>query len=496
VSVAPTDQTTTIVADAQKCLQAGKAMEAVALLQQASRAAPEDADVFHLLGAALTTAADFEGAIGAFENAVRLNVNLPKTWEALLDCYLRTDHLDAGIAFFGKMMEKNPGGAFGFYALGCLNAEAGYLDKAAQYLEPAVAAIPHVLGLKYWLGCVMLAAGRYARARELFQQCLALKGTPQEQRECLGLEKEAVMLAHIRPALHGVTGARNVHVDTTQPRDTWEAEAIAAIQAQLQGFQPGPLAAVFFHVDAGDRHPYLTADTAVDYKTTLMHACQAAQRARPDTTPIILTNENSALGELGDLARCIRLPIPPDQMMHSRVRANRALVMSGIITSPVLFLDTDILLNRDFTSTFDGSFDVGLTYRNKPSWAAMPINEGVILGAGGASPALARFYGDILNIYDWLAQEPLVRERYGLDIRNWRGGQLSLGALIDWAVPPNGPSEISRNGVRYKLLPSRDFNYAVKPGDHHAFLATKWAVHFKGAAAKPLMANYSQHKRA
>jgi len=151
---------------------------------------------------------------------------------------------------------------------------------------------------------------------------------------------------------------------------------------------------------------------------------------------------------------------------------------------------TVILLTRDFSAAFDGSFDVGLTYRNGPSLSAMPVNEGIIVGAQGNAPALKTFFDDVLDIYEWLAAAPSPSARYGFDIRNWRGGQLSLAGLIDWTVPPQASAKVVINKVRYKFLPCFDFNYTVTPSDPPQFLATRWAIHFKGAKAKGLMAPY------
>lgn len=166
--------------------------------------------------------------------------------------------------------------------------------------------------------------------------------------------------------------------------------------------------------------------------------------------------------------------------MYSRMRGYRALAMSGKLAGPVLFLDTDVHLNRPFTPVFTGDFDVGLTYRNEIGQWHMPINEGVMLASSGAAPALRRFFDTTLGLYETLAAIEAPRARYGFDIRKWRGGQLSLAKFIDWARPPLAPELRTIAGVRIKFLPCTEYNHTVRKGADPAKFAGKWALHYKG----------------
>jgi len=239
----------------------------------------------------------------------------------------------------------------------------------------------------------------------------------------------------------------------------------------------GPLNAVFFHIDSTGKHPYIDSHS-IDYQAVLKSSVFAARRARANTAIIILTNETTPIPIAG--VQVVRLPVRPDQLMYSRMRAYRA--VSKKLTSPTLFLDTDVHLARDFSPVFSGQFDVGLTYR--PDYPPMPYNEGVILGKPG--PGLDLFWNQALNTYDVLADLPEVKAMYPVDLRMWRGGQLALGALFNWSRPEVGEMEHVNRGVRYKLLPCDLYNYPVQPGDRRKALEHKWALHYKGVSKQHL----------
>jgi len=238
----------------------------------------------------------------------------------------------------------------------------------------------------------------------------------------------------------------------------------------------GELNVVFFHVDFAGKHPY-TGSTPIDYLAVLKSSVFAARKARRCSV-VVLTDEATQIPVEG--VHVIRLPANSNQMMYSRMRAYRA--VSKKLTGPTLFLDTDVHLMRDFSPIFAGEFDVGLTYR--PDYPPMPYNEGVILGKPGLG--LDLFWSQALNTYDVLADLPEVKSMYPVDMRMWRGGQLSLGAIFDWSRPESGSVDTVRNDVRYRLLPCEIYNYPVQLEDRRAVFKDKWALHYKGAA-KSLM---------
>jgi hypothetical protein len=243
----------------------------------------------------------------------------------------------------------------------------------------------------------------------------------------------------------------------------------------------GPINVVFFHVDGAGSHPF-SGGERVDYMAVLASAVAASRRALTDCAVIVLTDERSDVS--GRDVRIVRVPANPAEMMYTRMRAYRALVQSGCLTGPTLFLDTDVILNRNFAKLFDGGFDIGLTYRDD---LAMPFNEGVILAAKGNAPQTLQFFSESLALYERIATLPSVRSRYNFNVKKWRGGQLSLGALLGWYRPAANIQTVELRGVRYRLFPCDGYNYAVQDGDSRETLASKWALHFKGPGAKSVM---------
>ena len=442
---------------------------------------------------ALKKAGDYIGAIPAYEAALRRDPNLADAHNMLIYLYGATRTLEAGIAFFRTQLDARPDNVAFLCGLGILNSEAGNLALALQYFDRAVQIDPTQYGAWFNAACILMKQGQHAAANDMSHRCFAMQFTQEQRGQFALCGKDAWMLDQFSQAQIPASSPR----DATGPRDDWERTAIAAMQTQLEQIDSPHPTAVFFHIDSGDRHPFLDAQptntNAVDYLGVLAQACQAALRANPQSRIVILTNKDSDVSSLNDLAQCVRLDVPAGQMMYSRQRAYRALVMSRRVKSPILLLDTDILLNRDFRAVFDGSFDVGLTSRQQPAYAAMPVNEGVMIGADGASDAMARFLNDSLTLYEWIAEQPFPLKVYGFDVRNWRGGQLALAALVNWTVPPYGAATREINGVRYRFLPCDDYNYTVTPKDEATLLAAKWAVHFKGKAAKALAAAYAAH---
>ncbi len=279
------------------------------------------------------------------------------------------------------------------------------------------------------------------------------------------------------------------------PRDTWDVQAIAEISRVI----PQPLremAAVLFHVDIGDKHPFLRGGDrdpahSVDYLGSMSMACRCARLTQPGIKVILVTDMDTKIDGFTDADHVIRLPRNPLHLMYARIRACNALVLSGRLASPVIFLDTDLCLNRDFAPLFDGSFDVALTYRSSVRFPLMPINEGLMLGSQKRPHALAHFFKTCIDRYDWIAAQANVTARYGFDVRFWRGGQLALAAFAGWRVPPNVAADAEVNSLRCRFLNCESYNYSV-PAEKVPPLQHIWALHFKGLLPKALMAQHTR----
>ena len=73
------------------------------------------------------------------------------------------------------------------------------------------------------------------------------------------------------------------------------------------------------------------------------------------------------------------------------------------------------------------NFDVAVTARFAPN--LMPVNEGVIL-AKGISTGAKKFFSHYIGTYDRIKDDKIIQNICGNDLMRWRGGQLSLNAVI------------------------------------------------------------------
>ncbi len=368
------------------------------------------------------------------------------------------------------------------------------LLKAQEHAKRALAAQPDFKNAQRAMIVAHLGLG------EIYEACIAgLKYSemppndpnfPENLRDIrlrMGLDKTL----RTPPGEGGLPSERPTPLPPARRRDDWEDAAIAEMTRLI----PAPLTgttAVFFHVDVGENHPFLggRAGPKVDYLGTLEMACRCARVTQPGIKIILLSDTATHLQGFTGPDYVVRLPRDPNHLMYARLRACQALAMSGRLAGPALFLDTDVCLNRDFAPLLGGTFEVGVTYRSALRFPLMPINEGLFMSTGVRPAALAEFLGRCLDFYDWLAQLAFVRERYGFDVRFWRGGQLSMNLFAGWRVPPMAPEDATLYGVRCRFFHCETHNYSVPADSSLEGLDKYWALHFKGLLPKALMNQY------
>ena len=164
------------------------------------------------------------------------------------------------------------------------------------------------------------------------------------------------------------------------------------------------------------------------------------------------------------------MPVSTASVMLDRTRAQKAYIDAYDFAEPLIFIDTDMLLNQDLGPLFEQDFDIGLTWR---PLAAEPINGGLIL-VNNRRPAEARaFFDEFLALYEQSFSEQAT----------WFGDQAALCRLLD--VPAHG-TELPRpqrlGAARIQFFPCDTFNFT--PLNHAAALASplddKAVLHFKG----------------
>ena len=373
-----------------------------------------------------------------------------------------------------RFLEKNSADPAMLQIAGMIEMHCGNAARAENFLLRSDAAIPN-WNSRFILAYALLAQVKFDQAMRVCDAALSLPGlTEREIYNAAEMKKDIVMVQRIRSEYRAGPSTATI-------RDPWEQKAVNDLTNIARRAIP---AATFFHIDRNDKHPFVKK--AVDYRATLIASLNAFRKSNPNASSIILTDQSSDTSWLPEGVEVARLEVELSHLMYSRMRCYRAFILSGIVSGPVLFLDTDVCVQRNLSRVFDESFDIGLTYRTLPGTWHMPVNEGVIMSASGASSQAATFFGATLDTYEWFASQNWINERYGFDVRDWRGGQLSLNATINWEVPPFASGTSNVAGARIKYFPGEEYNHAVTSKDDPHALAKKFALHFKGAA-KQLM---------
>lgn len=157
-------------------------------------------------------------------------------------------------------------------------------------------------------------------------------------------------------------------------------------------------------------------------------------------------------------------------VMLDRTRVQKAYVDAHDFATPIVFLDTDVLLNGELKGLFAGDFDIGLTWR---PLAEAPVNGGLILVNNQNPDAVRQFFSQFLDTYE---------TRFARQAA-WFGDQAALCKML--GLKPNGellPPPQSLGDVRVAFFPCETYNFT--PVNQPAALARplddKAVLHFKG----------------
>lgn len=199
----------------------------------------------------------------------------------------------------------------------------------------------------------------------------------------------------------------------------------------------------------------------------------------PDGIVTLLTDaESSISGGFDNVLRCDFLQ---SELMLARLRMQRtAIEVLGKQRGLIALLDTDTLLIAKLSDVFDGTFDVGITVRDRPVEAfevAMPYNNGVIL------VDCRERLSAVLEYFDELISRVEAMEK---DLHAWSGNQFAVKELV--GVHAAGAT-ISIGRTRIRVFPCSTYNYTPRSPTEN--VSGKKVLHFKGEY-KHLMAQYAQ----
>ncbi len=456
----------------------GKPAEAEQILAPIAAAHPDNGMVWFVLGMTLGSLGRPLDAMAALRKAAALNVDQPALLPTLAALLVNTGWTEEGIVRYRAARAATPGNLKLIGPLATALMIHGALEEALALFNQMHDADPR--NAMAWGNAAQILAtlGQDDAAARSLAAATALDSQAEIFRQW---SLDINLLAALR---HWIDADGRRVLPSRDSADPY----VPLIQSTLS--TSSQTAVVYFHVAQNAPHPIqsLQDGQAVDYLEILALSARTAKQRMPQARTILLTDNDTRLPENFAIDIVVRLPLQRAWIMYERMRAQRALVASGCVRGPVLFLDTDIIVQRDFAPVFAQTFDVGLTWRVQP---LMPLNGGMILGPDGAGANLLRFFDICLDAYDGMTALPSVRERYPFDIREFQGDQLALAAFPRWRVPIGRPAFATIDGVRAAFFPADDFNASFAPTLDPAVLQSKFAVHFKGGKAKSFAAAFA-----
>jgi lipopolysaccharide biosynthesis glycosyltransferase len=152
----------------------------------------------------------------------------------------------------------------------------------------------------------------------------------------------------------------------------------------------------------------------------------------------------------------------------------RLLHLEEFPAADVIFLDADVVVQRDLRPLFRDEFDVALTYRDEtdPSlrkspeaYQMMPFNTGVML----SRPSGREFWAEAHRACRAMAEER----------RSWFGDQLAIKEVA------------ARTKLKIRQYPCALYNYS--PSRWEEDLSEKFVIHYKGKNRKIWMVERWKH---
>jgi Tfp pilus assembly protein PilF len=433
---------------------AGRPLEASKLLTQAAALAPGRHDTIVAQAELLRANAMHDEAADLLQHAIERHPGAPALRHAMAQTLLDLGDLDDAGRSFDEALRLDPDFHLCRLHRAGLNLRKGRRAEALADYDRLRQIAPNDPGILVGWGDAKTTMGERVEARAAFTAALGLVRDP-------------------APIIDRLQRLAIMEFLRSLPRSNVPAAPAGAKSAE----RPDAIDIVFFHVDL----PGTTASPfeKPDYQAMLVDAVAIARRRSPTAHIVLLTDEHTQLRSDIRVDRVVRGQADRAQLMFDRMRLERDFLASRDATRNVVFLDSDVAINRPPEEIFDGSFDVGLTWRNNPFDA--PFNGGVALYRSG--PAAVRFYDHLIATHIELERYPPVVARFPEGMRRWWGHQLAMAATVGWTDFARRQSDrLAVDGTVVRFLPSDDYNVTVDTAlPSPRGLEQKYFIHFKGS---------------
>lgn len=235
-------------------------------------------------------------------------------------------------------------------------------------------------------------------------------------------------------------------------------------------------------------HVSLSSDEAVHPNQTLKHKdyhemigmmFASARLFHRRMTATILSDGSTSFKGLSCRVKRVRSEIDPNKLMLERTNAQLRHIRQSSFSSPIVILDSDMLINSSFLPIFERDFDVAVTWR---AIGEMPINGGLLI-LNSVRPKVSKlFFERFAAIY---------KEKYASQAA-WFGDQLALRDCVSVDLSQLSDLEVVVvKGCRILLLPCDSYNFSPRNqySEICSDLADKFVLHFKGER-KRLMGHF------
>jgi hypothetical protein len=169
-----------------------------------------------------------------------------------------------------------------------------------------------------------------------------------------------------------------------------------------------------------------------------------------------------------------------EELKIANTGMQRQYMESEYFSENTVFVDTDILFNRDVDHVFSADFHVGLTWR--PGFPRMPINYGVIF----VKPSAAA-------LVFWRELENFIR-RMSPEYKRWYGGQMALATMLGYdRFKGTEPTELAFDcyGAKVRLFSCKHYNFT--PVEWPTHVEEEYIVHFK-SGMQPFMRSFFEER--
>jgi len=257
----------------------------------------------------------------------------------------------------------------------------------------------------------------------------------------------------------------------------WPAARDTIATAQRPAPSPGEIEIVLFHADLPKAPSGVHG--RLDYLEVAAASFAAAAHNAPRARRILLTDEHTPVPDDIGAHDVVRHTIDCSRLMYERMRIQERHLASRVAGRATVFMDVDVMTNRDPAEIFAQDFDIGLTWRVE--FPEAPINGGLIFAAPG--DGALTFFREARRCYDALADDGRIAGLFERDLRAWWGDQFALAQMLGYRqLAERGPNGMLVGGSRVHLFPCEDYNFTpeanVSYGD--AFLRSRHFLHFKG----------------